>query len=238
MRRTALGLLAVVALASAAFAARPDVTLPPELSPDDRARLRQLTERSTVSGQVQGKTFQLQAGVFEYLLDHPEFATHVTRMLHVGGYRVWREPDGMWLDDGDGALGRFSVMHAAPGARVVHLRGRYVTRYLPAIHGEALAVLEYTVRPAALHKALITPTLTGFVKIDNVFVETLSRVMSGTARTKAERLARRVVGDFAETAEKIEANPAGVLAQLRQRADVPARELDEFRRLLGAPAGS
>jgi hypothetical protein len=40
---------------------------------------------------------------------------------------------------------------------------------------------------------------------------------------------------FARTTRAIEDDPAGVYEQLRQKPDVPLRELDQFRRLLRLP---
>src|SRR5688572_7490380 len=223
--------LTVITVATAA-ADRP-VALPSWLSPDEYARLRELTERATITGRVDGAAFRLREGVFEYLLDHPELAAHVGQALGVGPYRVWREADAMWIDDGRGAIGRFSIVHATPGRRIVHVRGSYKIRYLPAIHGEALAVLEYDGRPAPANTTVITPTVTGFVRLDNVVVDALSRLMSETARAKAERFAHRIVHDFAVAAEKIEANPGRAVEELRRRPGVAPRELDELTRLLG-----
>ena len=232
-RRVSAFTLVLTVIAVATVTAGPPWTLPPGLSPDEYARLRELTERATITGRVDGATFRLREGVFEYLLDHPELAARVSQALGVGTYRVWRDADEMWIDDGRGAVGRFSIVHAAPGRRIVHVRGSYKIRYLPAIHGEALAVLEYEGRPAPENTTLITPTVTGFVRLDNVVVDALSRLMSETARAKAERFAHRIVHDFAVAAEKIEANRGRAVEELRRRPGVASREVDELTRLLG-----
>lgn len=227
-----LGLALLVIVAGTALAARLTVALPPGLAPEVAAPLRELAERAAVVGHVDGDPFRLPGGAFEYLLDHPEFAAHVAQAVKVGNYRVWREPDGLWIDDGRGAVGRFTVVDATDGRRLIHIRGRYKYRYAPTIRGEALAVIAYTARPITADRALIAPALTGFIRIDNVFAEALTRWMNETAKTKADRLARRVVGDFARAAEKIDADPIGVIEELKRRPGVSARELDEFSRLL------
>ena len=232
-RRVSVFTLVLTVMTVAKVVAGPPLTLPPGLSPEEHARLREVADRATITGRVEGAAFRLRDGVFEYLLDRPELAAHVSRALGVGTYRVWRDADEMWLDDGRGAVGRFSIVHAAPGRRIVHVRGSYKIRYLPAIHGEALAVLEYDGRPAPANTTVITPTVTGFVRLDNVVVDALSRLMSETARAKAERFAHRIVHDFAVAAEKIEANPGRAVEELRRRPGVAPRELDELTRLLG-----
>ena len=56
-----------------------------------------------------------------------------------------------------------------------------------------------------------------------------------TTPAGAERLARRVVRDFAKTARAIEEDATRVHEEVRRRPDVPGSELDAFRRLLGLP---
>ena len=216
----------------AAAVAAPALVLPADLTEPDRRRLRAVSEQASVSGQIRGEGFVLRGPVFEFLLDNPEFASHVTRALAINRYRVWREPEGLWLDDGRGAVGRLDVVYARAGTRIVHLWGTYKLRYLPSIRGEAVAVLEYVVGPADETRLVITPTLTGFIRIDSVFAALVSRIVHDAATAKAERVARRVVGDFVKTAHAIETDPTRVLEELRRRPDVPPRELAEFARLL------
>src|SRR5439155_1270721 len=142
--------------------------------------------------------------VFEYLLDHPEFAAHLTRTLRIARYRIWREPDGLWLDDGWGTVGRFAVVYAGNGTRVMHARGGYTHWLLPTIRGQAVVVIEYGVQPAADGKSLISAAVTGFVKLENPLVEMASRLLSRTATAKAEREARQLVKVFARTTRAIE----------------------------------
>ena len=58
------------------------------------------------------------------------------------------------------------------------------------------------------------------------------KLASGAAQRKADLEARRLMRTFARASQAIDENPAGVYEQLRQRPDVPQRELEEFGRLL------
>src|SRR5207247_10001717 len=62
--------------------------------------------------------------------------------------------DGLWLDDGWGVVGRFSIVYASNGARVMYARGRYKQWFLPTIHGRAVVVIEYGAEPAANGKSV------------------------------------------------------------------------------------
>ena len=230
-RRFAAAGAALLALAGVAVAA-PALVLPADLPDPERARLRSVTDRATITGQVQGEGFVLRGDVFEFLLDHPELASHVARTLEIGRYRVRREADGLWLDDGRGSVGRFEVVYAGPGTRVAHLRGTYQPRYLPSIRGEAVAVFEYVATPAPGARLHITPALTGFIRLDNPVIALASRLLHDVATARAERIARRFVDDVARTARALEAEPARVLEELRRRPDAPAREVEEFAQLL------
>lgn len=227
---------AAVLLASTARGATPSRTLPPQIPPAARARLQELAQTASVSASASAEPFLARQDVLEFLLDHPELATHLTRTLRLGRYRVWRAPDGgLWFDDGWGVVGQFTIVYAAPGTRVVYGRGHYQSGFLPTIQGQAVVVLEYRVRPAEAGHSLISPALTGFVKLDSSLLALAGRIAGTVATAKAEKEARRLVKMCVSVSRAIDENPAQVLEQLRQRPDVPLSDLEEFRRLLRLP---
>jgi hypothetical protein len=226
---------AAVLLASTAGGATPSRSLPAQIPPAVRARLQELADTSSVSASASAEPFLARHDVLEFLLDHPEFATHLTRTLRLGRYRVWRAPDGLWFDDGWGVVGQFTIEYAAPGTRVVYGRGHYKAGFLPSIHGQAVLVLEYRVSPAEAGRSLISPALTGFVKLDSNILALAGRLAGAVATAKAEKEARRLVKMCVSVGRAIDESPAQVLEQLRQRPDVPRGDLEEFRRLLRLP---
>jgi hypothetical protein len=219
-------------LVGSARATWPTAALPPDLPESEHVRLRQVTEHVSVSARSSGNAFRLRRDLFEFLLDHPELATHVIQALQVGRYRIWREPDGLWLDDRAGALVQFQVVYAAPGSRVFFMQGRYQPPVLPAIYGRVVAVLEYTVEPAGDGKSLITPAMASFVRIDNAVLGVIARLFTAIIAPRATKVTNRIVVDIARTARVIDSDPDRVDAALQARPDVPARDLAEFRRLL------
>jgi hypothetical protein len=224
------GLLLV--LAGSALATWPTAALPQDLPEQERARLQQVTQHASVTAQSNGESFLVRGDVFEYLLDHPDFATHVIRALEIGRYRIWREPDGLWLDDDAGALVQFHIAYAAHGSRVFYLRGRYQPSVLPTIRGRVVVVLEYRVEPASGGKSLITPAMTSFVRIDNGLVEALARLFKAVVAPRAAKVTSRIVVDIVKISIAIDQDPVRVDEALCRRPDVPSRELGEFRRLL------
>ena len=218
---------------SSALAAKPSPILPAQIPAHERTRLQEIAEGASVSAQAAGEPFLARADVFEFLLDHPEFATHVTRALKLARYRIWRGPEGgLWLDDGWGVVGQFSVVYASQGTRVVFAHGQYQSGLLPSIRGQAVVVIEYGVSPAPDHRSLISPAVTGFVRLDSKIIALAGMLASSVATAKAEKEAKRFVRLFARASRAIEDNPAHVHEAVRQRPDVPAADLEAFRRLL------
>ena len=218
---------------SSALAAKPSPILPAQIPAHERTRLQEIAEGASVSAQATGEPFLARSDVFEFLLDHPEFATHVTRALKLARYRIWRGSDGgLWLDDGWGVVGQFSVVYASSGTRVVFAHGQYQSGLLPSIRGQAVVVIEYGVSPAADHRSLISPAVTGFVRLDSKIIALAGMLAGSVATAKAEKEAKRFVRLFARASRAIEDNPAHVQETVRQRPDVPAADLEAFRRLL------
>ena len=232
----AVVLIAVVLTTGPAEApAGPAPELPAELPQAVRARLQPVAERASLSVKVNGQSFIGRREVFEFLLDRPDFATHVTRALKLARYKIWRTPTGLGLDDGWGTVGTFETVWAAAGHRVMYARGVYQHKILPDIHGEAVVSIDYGLEPVGNGRSQISTAVTGFVKLDSRLLAMASRMASSVARAKGEKEARGLVGLFARTTQAIESDPAGVFDKVRQRPDVPSRELEDFRRLLNLP---
>lgn len=233
-RAFAVVLLLAAPVLAASASTRPP-SLPPDLGAAERARLTAVADTASIAIRWEAEPFPARRDVFEYLLDHPEFATHVTRALKVARYRIWRESDGLHIDDGWGTRGRFEVVHAASGVRVMYARGEYEQRFLPNIAGEAVVVIEFTSRADEGGRAEITPAVSGFVRLDNPLLAAAGRFASSIVTAKAEKEAQRLVKVFARTSRAIEENPGRVCDLLRHRPDVPKQDLEEFRRLLNVP---
>lgn len=227
----ALGGLALLGAVTAG-AAWPPLPLPDALSGADRARAAELMAGADVSTRVEAEPFVSRPELFEFLLDHPEFAADLTRVLGLSRYRIRRAPPGLHVDDGWGATGSVRFLPAGPGRRVLLGRGQYRPRRLPTIHGEGLAILEYALSPLGAGRSRVAVTLTGFVKLDSRILAGVLSVAGGLARRKAEREARSLVRLFARTSQRLEEDPAGVVDTLRAHPEVGRADLEAFGRLL------
>jgi hypothetical protein len=218
----------------AAAHARPAAPVPSQLPGPTRERVQDIADEAVVSTRVAAEPFVGRREVFEFLLDHPDFATHVTRALKLARYRIWRTPEGLYLDDGWGTRGRFETLHADARTRVMYARGAYEQRLLPDIRGEAVVVIEYTMAPAAQGRSVISTALTSYLKLDSRLLALAGKALGPVAEAKADKEASRLMRVFARTTRAIEEDPGRVLEALRQRPDVPPAALEQFRRLLSA----
>jgi len=199
------------------------------------ARLQEVTADATISARALGEPFLARREIFEFLLDHLEFASHVTRALRVARYRVWRTPEGLVFDDGWGALLNVSLVQATSGGRVIYAQGQYRQRLLPDINGEAVVMIEYDTTPAGDGRDLVSAAVTSYVKVESGFMSFLMKLASAAVTDKAELESRRLVRVFARVSHLIDEDPAKVYDEVRLRPDVPQSELEEFRRLLRLP---
>lgn len=228
-----------VTLAGPVLAGRVVPALSADIPAAVRARLAPVIDDASLSTRVQGNSFVARRDVFEYLLEHPVFATHVTRALRAARYRIWETPSGLMLDDGWGAVGAIEVVHRAPGVRVIYAKGEYQQSILPNIRGQAVVTIDWTSTPGPEGKNMIAPTVGAFVKLDSRVMSVASALAGSVAAAKAEKEARRLVRVFEKTTRALNDNPGAVLETLRQRPDTPPRELQEFGRLLlSAPAAT
>ena len=239
MRRRFIALAGLLALGlvlgrARPLAAQPTLPLPPQLPAKDRNRFEDIVKSAFASTQQTVDPYTVRPEVFEYLLDHPEFASHVTGALKAARYKIWRDQGALWLDDGWGVRGVFTPVYAEPGLRLIHAQGAYQSA-LPDIKGRAVVALAYKFEPAASGRPQVSTTLTSFVQIDSTVVRTIGRMGGPLVQKKADREARQLLKVFARVSRAIEDNPGDVYARLRERPDVPRAELEEFRKLLRVP---
>lgn len=210
----------------------------PAATPDPRvnlARLDEVTRNPSVAAQAAGQPFVGRRDVFEFLLDHPDFATHVTRALRLARYRMWRTDDGLFVDDGWGSTGQVFVVHATSGLRILYARGAFQSKLLPVIHGEAVVTINYDVQPAGDGRDLLFAAISSQLKIDGLLGDLVATVANSLATEKAEKESRRLVRLFARVLQAVDEMPAALYASLRERPDVPQLELEQFRALLKLP---
>ena len=204
--------------------------LPPGVPPSELARIEKVLAQATVSTRVEAEPYPLRLDVFDYLLDHPDFATQVTRALKLARYRIWRTADGLNLDDGWGVTGLITPMYGDRGLRVIYARGRYEQRMLPDISGQAVILVRYAVGQGPNGRPALATSMEVFAQLDSAMLATLA---GSIARSKATSEARFALKVFSRLSTHLERRTDEVLAELGRRPEVSRPELDGFRKVLG-----
>lgn len=255
MRRGVLVLaLASVALVAAAHAERgdPDEPIPGRavtldllplkvpfeaLSPFALGRVQAVLGQSIFAHRVEGIRYRSREEVFQFLLDHPDFAAAVARAVGVGEYRVIPTEEGYWGDDARGATGEIRVLYAEPGRRLFHLRGRYDKRLLPTIEGQILVLFEFSHHLGPGGDTVAENRLTGHLRLDTPILGPLAEIIATLTRPLVERAVEKKVRRFFRTVARVSRwaydDPEGLAALLDGHPEVPEDEiLAAFRRIL------
>jgi len=198
--------------------------------PADKARIDKVLAKATVSTRVEIDPYALRLDVLDYLLDHPEFATQMTRALKLARYRIWRTADGLNLDDGWGVRGIITPLYGESGLRVIYARGRYEQSVLPDIHGQAVILFRYAGGPGPSGRPALASSMEVFAQLDSAVVANLA---GSIAKSKATSEARHVLRVFSRLSTHLDLRADEVLAELARRPEVSKTELDGFRKVLG-----
>lgn len=233
-------LVGITLVAAVAWGATGDDRVPFDRLPQPtQERLRDVVDHAVFERTVRGVTFRSREPVFVYLLDHPDVAAAAARALKVANYQVQRRADGTyWGDDTRGAKGIVEVVYADPGKRVVHAQGTYDTAWLPTIHARILLVLDFTHRHGADGHAYATTDITGYLRVDNRFLDALARLVGPIVVGAVDRKVARTAGIAAKVSERAYDDPAGFLEALRALPDFDRTHLAAVAARLGCPDGS
>ena len=234
-RTLVAGTLLFLLGSAVAQAVAPLLTLPRQVPSSERARLETIVKNSFASTRVEHEPYAARPEVWEYLLDHPEFATHVTRALKMARFRIWHDGADLWVDDGWGVKGQFTIVHAERGMRVLYARGQFEQKVLPEIRGQAVGTLEYAFRQDEAGRTVVATAASGYVQVDNRALNALARIAAPMVQAKAETEAGYLLRTFARVTRAIDEDPARVYQLVSERPDVPRAELEEFHRILRLP---
>jgi hypothetical protein len=98
-----------------------------------------------------------------------------------------------------------------------------------------VATLEYAFRLDSQGRTVVATAASGYVQVDNGVLNTLGKLAAPFVQAKADREAGLLLRTFARVTRALQERPVEVYHLVRERPDVPRRELEEFRRLLRLP---
>jgi len=198
-------------------------------------RLREVTEQAIFFRDVLGIAVKSRQPVFDFLVEHPDFAATAGRILGIVKYRVVQERNGVFRgDDAHGATGTFELAYEEPGKRIYLARGTFVKRFLPTIYGRIVLVMAYEHRTDQAGEGLVMNDVRGYLRIDNRVLGTLARIAKPVVGPIVDRKVLRSFAAAAKLTEQASRDPAALYRTLEASPEINKRELAEFRKALGA----
>ncbi len=194
--------------------------------------VRDVVQGAAVAREVRDITFRSHKPILDFLLDHPDFAADVARVLREGKYHVRRVGSLYEADDGRGVRGLMRPLLAENGRRVYYLEGRYDPPLLPALSGRAVIALdsEHVEGPDGVTYCAMR--FAGFLKLDSVVADSFARVLQSFSEDQMDRRVRRFFGHVAKVSRRAYDDPEGLAEVLAGRRELAAERLAEFRALL------
>ena len=208
------------------------------LTRDDRQALEEVVRGPTLSREVKGVKFRSRKEVYEYLLNHPDFAAAVARAFGLSEYQIVKDVevvrasgDSYWGTDGTGVTGHFRVVYADEKKRVFFLDGTLNKKWLPTIFARSVMVLIFEYK-ANGEGSYVENDLYGYIKIDNTFVAYLVKLLQPIIGSMAHEKIKHILSVGATVSELAYRDPAGFLRKLEESPGLPRQELDGFRRII------
>jgi len=194
--------------------------------------VRAVVAGALVEREVRDIAFRSRREVFEFLLDHPDFAADVARLLREGKYRLRRVGDAYEADDGRGARGWLKPVFAAPGRRLFYLQGRYDPPLLPSLSGRLVILLdsEHVEGPDGVTYCAMR--ISGFLKLDSTFTEVLARVSQSFSEAQVDKRVRRFFRHVAAVSRRAYDDPEGLAEFAMGHPELQPELVAEFRSLM------
>jgi hypothetical protein len=203
-----------------------------QLDEESFALAREVVSRALVFRQVDGIAFRSRKEVYDYLIQHMDFAADVARMLRVGKYRIRRTSAGFEADDGHGAHGFLKPLYDDGDRRVFYLHGYYDPPILPSIAGRLVLVLETSYTQAPDGENYAEMRVAGYLRLDSVLAEVIATVAQSFSEEMVQKKVKRFFRDVARVSRRAYDDPEGLLEELARRPEFDAERVAEFRRVL------
>jgi hypothetical protein len=196
-------------------------------------RVREVTEHAIFSRDLHGIPVKSSPTVFDFLLDHPDFAATAGRILRIVKYRIVKERDGVfWGDDAHGATGTFELMYAERGKRVYLATGTFVKRFLPTIRGRILLVIAYEHRTDQTGESHVINHVRGYLRIDNRILGILARIARPVVGPIVDKKVLRTFAAASRLTEQASDDPTTLYHSLEASLEIEKSALREFRKIL------
>lgn len=197
-----------------------------DLAPEVRARVRAVLDQPTYRTRGRVETFTCQPSVYYWLLDHPDLAVRLWRLLGAKCTDILPEGDDRFVwKDGPSSI-HWDTVLKRPGLRVWYAEGEVRAGHLlPAAAVKAVAVLRYTDgqlkdgRPSLQHQVELT------LHTDSRAVALATRILGASAPRAGEQVVGQIEMFYAALAWYLDQHPRhaeALFEQLRRPASTDA----------------
>jgi hypothetical protein len=194
--------------------------------------VRDVVDGAALAREVRDITFRSRKPVFDYLLDNPDFAAEVARILREGKYRIRRVGEGYEADDGHGGRGTMRFLLNEEGRRVYYLQGRYDPPLLPTLTGRLVILLDTEHLDGPDGVTYCAMKFAGYLKLDGAMADAVARVMQMFSEDQVDKRVRRFFRHVAAVSRRAYNDPEGLVELLATQPQLPADQVAAFRELL------
>lgn len=205
---------------------------------DDRQALEEVVHAPTLVRAIKGVKFPSAKEVYEYLLDHPDFAAAAARTLNLSEYQIAKDREfsqtsnGLYSGtDGRGLSGHFRVVYADEKKRVFLLVGTYNRKWLPTIFAKAVLILEFEHRTDG-GTSTVANDVHAYIKMDNAIIALLTKLLELALGGATETKMKHTLDIAAAISKETLRDPDGLLKKLRANPELFQQELEGFRQAL------
>ncbi|MFQ5802283.1 MAG: hypothetical protein ACE5JQ_05215 [Candidatus Methylomirabilales bacterium] len=182
-------------------------------------KLREVVEGASYVDEKKGTVFRGHREVYEYLLNHLDFASRLGRIMDLTDYVIEETGQGTYkATTPKGAWAYLQVVYADDEKRVVLAEGKY---------GRAVVVLTYDAFDRE-GESYIKYDLYGYVRADNPILHLLLGLFGGIVNHRIEH----VLTSVAELNERIYEAPGTFQQELLAQTELPPDHLSEFAHIL------
>jgi hypothetical protein len=186
--------------------------------------LKEVVGNSTLQREISGLRLRGRQEVFEYLLDHPDFAAALARSAQVLKYTVERRGEGeYWADDHKGVTGRLAIVDAEVGRRIFYAEGMYEKGIL-RIPGRMAMMITFAERKDDGGSPYVEGTLAGYIKLDSFFFDPMARLFRPLVAGVMEKRTARFFRKADRLLELLYQDPESLIGQLPPEAWEKERE--------------
>jgi hypothetical protein len=198
----------------------------------DYALVLDVVREAVVAQQVRDIAFRSRKAVFDFLIEHPDFAADLARMLREGRYRLRRIGEAYEAEDGRGVRGRLRQLAVDGDRRLFYLEGRYDPPALPTLTGRLVLLLEteHTEGPDGI--TYCDMRVTGFLALDQTLPAVVVRVARSFSEAQVDRRVRRFFRHVAAVSRRAYDDPEGLADDMERRPGLDRDRVDRFRAIL------